>query len=178
MPYKTEMGQSICIVGSIGQLGNWKDFKAHLKWNEGHVWRLENVSIPAQQGVFQYKYVVLENGKPSRWEQGFNRIADLKLLSIQNNGTSQLQLFDQFDRYFVNFTMYYPLKSTEYMKINGDPPELGFWQKGLGPIEMKEATDEIVWLTGEKVRPWEFYVKFKQGECPSKIIYKYLIRDD
>ena len=57
--------------------------------------------------------------------------------------------------------MYYPLKSTEYMKINGDPPELGFWQKGLGPVEMKEAAEEIVWLTGEKVRPWEFYVKFK-----------------
>jgi hypothetical protein len=32
--------------------------------------------------------------------------------------------------------MYYPLKEGEYMKINGDPPELGFWQKGLGPINM------------------------------------------
>jgi hypothetical protein len=74
--------------------------------------------------------------------------------------------------------MYYPLKSSEYMKINGDPPELGFWQKGLGPVNMTPAVNEIVWLTGEKVKPWEFNVKFKQGECPSRICYKFLIRDD
>ena len=35
----------------------------------------------------------------------------------------------------------------------------------------------MVWLTGEKVRPWEFPVTFKQGVCPQKIIYKYSIRN-
>lgn len=120
----------------------------------------------------------MNNGKPDRWEQGFNRIADLRLLSAENQGSSRLCLNDQFDRYTVNFSMYYPLKDTEYMKINGDPLELGFWQKGLGPINMQVAQKEIVWLTGENVRPWEMHVKFKQGECPPKITYKYLIRDD
>ena len=43
---------------------------------------------------------------------------------------------------------------------------------------MTPARDEIVWLTGEKVRPWEMLVKFKHGECPPKICYKLLIRDD
>ena len=43
---------------------------------------------------------------------------------------------------------------------------------------MTPAKKEVVWLTGEKVMPWEFYVKFKHGECPTKIIYKYLIRND
>jgi len=46
------------------------------------------------------------------------------------------------------------------MRINGDPEELGFWNKGLGPLKMKESKDEIVWLTGQKVRPWEFFVYF------------------
>lgn len=52
IPYKTELGQSLCVVGSIGQLGNWKDFKAHLKWTEGHVWVLPNVSISSSNCVF------------------------------------------------------------------------------------------------------------------------------
>ena len=34
------------------------------------------------------------------------------------------------------------------MRINGDPEELGLWNKGLGPLKMNEAKDEIVWLTG------------------------------
>ena len=74
-----------------------------------------------------YKYVVIQDGQPFRWEEGFNRIADLKLLSSQYNGLTTLQLNDEFNRFSVNFTMYYPLKNDQYMKINGDTPELGFW---------------------------------------------------
>ena len=34
--------------------------------------------------------------------------------------------------------MYYPLKNEiqDYMRINGDPEELGSWNKGLGPLRM------------------------------------------
>jgi len=32
--------------------------------------------------------------------------------------------------------MYYPLEANEYMLINGDPEELGLWNKGLGPVKM------------------------------------------
>ena len=74
--------------------------------------------------------------------------------------------------------MYYPLKENEYMKINGDTEELGFWQQGAGPVNMQVAPKEVVWLTGEKVRPWELPVRYKQGECPPRIAYKYLIRND
>ena len=63
------------------------------------------------------------------------------------------------------------------MRINGDPPELGFWNKGAGPLKMSLGP-EIVWLTGMKVRPWLFSVTFKHGECPPKIIYKYSVRND
>jgi len=76
--------------------------------------------------------------------------------------------------------MYYPLKNElqEYMRINGDTEELGSWNKGIGPLKMKIAKKEVAWLTGEKVRPFEFSCMFKQGVCPSKIIYKYSIRND
>ena len=38
--YKTEMGQSVAIVGNIDPLGNWKQFKGLMKWTEGHIWVL------------------------------------------------------------------------------------------------------------------------------------------
>ena len=39
--YKTTFGESICVVGSIPELGNWKEFKCHMKWTEGHIWVTE-----------------------------------------------------------------------------------------------------------------------------------------
>lgn len=59
MPYKTDEGQALCLVGSIWQLGNWEKFETQMTWQEGDVWTLENVNIPAADGVFQYKYLVL-----------------------------------------------------------------------------------------------------------------------
>ena len=106
-----------------------------MKWTEGHVWVIENLQI--SNPYFQYKYVVLNNGKPERWEQGLNRICDLKLLSSQSGGSMSVSLFDQFDRYNVNFSMHYPVNDSEFMRINGDPEELGFWNKGKGPLPMK-----------------------------------------
>lgn len=115
---------------------------------------LEN--IPVNVNYFQYKYVVMNNGQPDRWEHGFNRICDLLLLQAQTNGNNSFSLYDQFDRYTVNFSMHYPMEDCEYMRINGDPEELGFWNKGKGPLKMNRAKQDVVWLTGEKVRPWEF----------------------
>ena len=92
-----------------------------------------------------------------RWEDGINRICDLELLSAYQDDTQdnqQLCLRDQFDRYTVNFTLYYPLKPNEYMRINGDPVELGSWNKLTGPIIMGQSTQAVKWLTGEMVNPW------------------------
>ena len=35
--------------------------------------------------VFQYKYVLMKDGKLERWERGANRIADLRLLAERGN---------------------------------------------------------------------------------------------
>jgi hypothetical protein len=66
------------VVGNTPELGNWKQFKGNMKWTEGHVWVLEN--IPINVPYFQYKYVLMSNGQPDRWEQSYNRIADMILL--------------------------------------------------------------------------------------------------
>lgn len=44
------------------------------------------------------------------------------------------------------------------MRINGDVPEMGMWNKGDGPVTMTQG-EEITWLTGMRVRPWEFKLR-------------------
>jgi hypothetical protein len=44
------------------------------------------------------------------------------------------------------------------MRINGDVFELGNWNKLTGPKNMVEG-EEITWLTGAKVRPWEYLIR-------------------
>jgi hypothetical protein len=61
------------------------------------------------------------------------------------------------------------------MRINGDIPELGFWNKGTGPIKMEKSSREITWLTGEKVRPWVLELRLSHKRTPYKIVYKYSI---
>jgi hypothetical protein len=63
------------------------------------------------------------------------------------------------------------------MKINGEGAQLGRWNVD-GPQTMKEAKDEVVWLTGMKVRPWEWHVTFDQTVCPKYICYKYSVRNE
>ena len=123
-----------------------------MTWTDGHLWVLKDLEVEADS-FFEYKYVVLGGNQPIRWEQGLNRILDVKLLAHeQQQKDAKLCLRDHFDRYTVNFTMYYPLKDDEYMRINGDPPQLGSWNNPeLGPVRMKEAKQEVVWLTGQKV---------------------------
>ena len=65
----------------------------------------------------------------------------------------------------------------EVMRINGDTHRLGEWNKGVGPIPMKKG-EERVWLTGEKVRPWEISVRFSQLDLPQRICYKYSLYNE
>lgn len=85
--YQTKFGQSIGILGSIPQFGSWnKDHIFRMTWTEGHEWVAENVKISVEYGDkphFMYKYVVIDNGNLTRYEEGIDRIADLKLLAKQ-----------------------------------------------------------------------------------------------
>jgi hypothetical protein len=50
-----------------------------MKWTEGHFWVAENLHIQGKS-FFLYKYVIIENSMVKLWENGANRIADLKVL--------------------------------------------------------------------------------------------------
>lgn len=126
--YKTAIGESLCVVGNIPEL---YQYKAHMTWTDGHVWVLEDV--PVYVPFFQYKYVVLDKGNPVRKEVGFDRICDLQLLQAQNKDLSSLVMHDHFDRFTVNFSMHYPIEEGEIMRINGDTAELGHWNEAGGP---------------------------------------------
>ena len=36
--YETKLGESICVIGSLEELGQWNEYKCHLRWTEGHLW--------------------------------------------------------------------------------------------------------------------------------------------
>lgn len=51
--------------------------------------------------------------------------------------TKSDHLVDKWNHYTIRFSIYYPLKTNEKMRINGDTPELGNWnEKGKGPVDM------------------------------------------
>ena len=74
--YTTAFGENICVVGSIPELGNWKQVKCQLRWTEGHIWETEQ-PIYTSQPYFTYKYVLMQGEELVKWEDGLDRIADL-----------------------------------------------------------------------------------------------------
>lgn len=78
--YETQYGQHLCVVGSIAQLGKWKEYTYDLVWTAGHVW-VSKTPILVSTPLFQYKYVLMKDGQVERWERGVNRVADLRLLA-------------------------------------------------------------------------------------------------
>lgn len=88
--YETHFGQYLCVVGSIKQLGMWKEYVYDLAWTPGHVW-VSKEPIVSQDDQFQYKYVLMKDGKVEKWERGVNRIADFKVLARARSNLHQLQ---------------------------------------------------------------------------------------
>lgn len=77
--YETRVGQTLAVVGSLKELGQWKDYNCHLIWTDGHIWR-SGRPIIVRESYFEYKYVLLDNDEVVGWEEGVNRIADLDAL--------------------------------------------------------------------------------------------------
>lgn len=60
-----------------------------------------------------------------------------KSVSLSKFGIFNLSLDDEWERFTVTFSIFYPTKEDEFMRINGDIEKLGIWNKGEGPIAMK-----------------------------------------
>jgi len=37
--HEVKFGESIAVVGSIDDLGNWKEYKHHLIWSPDNIWK-------------------------------------------------------------------------------------------------------------------------------------------
>jgi len=70
------------MVGSLPCLGSWNPDKAGLSmtWSNGHCWWVEvplDTNITKLQDIkFEFKFVVLENGRTKKWETGNNHVFD------------------------------------------------------------------------------------------------------
>ena len=58
--YETVVGESIAVVGNLEELGVWVEYKCHLEWTEGHIWRSVE-PILVRESYFEYKYVLLQD---------------------------------------------------------------------------------------------------------------------
>lgn len=65
--YQTNLGESLCVVGDIAELGNWKNFNCRMSWTEGHIWVIKDLPV-SSKAYFNYKYVLMKDDKASTWE--------------------------------------------------------------------------------------------------------------
>lgn len=80
--YSTNPGQELYVMGSINELGNWRDFACKMTEIEDDLWITDNLRISSAT-YFQYKYVVRRCGTHDAiWEKGMDRIADLAILPL------------------------------------------------------------------------------------------------
>ena len=79
--YETRVGEDLFVVGSIKELGNWKELeKVPLTWTEGHIWVTKKPILVQDQSHFNYKYIIKTEDGTYIWENGANRVADLHIV--------------------------------------------------------------------------------------------------
>ena len=165
IPYETNQGENIYILGSDPIFGNWKDKKYKLHWTENHIWKNE-ITIPKTTKYIKYKFVCIDKDNNKRWEEGPNRILSTQYLKGLKFKNGKYILDCMWNHFKINFNIYYPLKDkNEYMQIVGDPIGLGNWlREGEKPIKMEVSeVKEIVAKDGNvmKDRFWNITVPMR-----------------
>ncbi|KAK3139710.1 hypothetical protein QOZ80_5AG0388410 [Eleusine coracana subsp. coracana] len=79
LDHQVKFGEHVGIIGSIKELGSWKN-QVEMEWTpNGWVCQLE---IPGEQ-VLEFKFVIfLKGGKEKIWEDGDNRVVDVPKVGI------------------------------------------------------------------------------------------------
>ena len=112
--YNTSMGKEIGIIGSLNELGKWNQEKTlKLKWNKNFYWNKEISYINGTD--FEFKFVLISNGKIIKWEEGKNRVFkfDNVILNLRK-GNKQNGLITVWN--LNNMTLEYDIR-TNYLKI-------------------------------------------------------------
>jgi len=134
--YETAIGQDIYIVGSVPELGSWKDLKFKLKWTTGDIWE-NTLALKSDIKSFYYKFVCYDTTDGARrWEQGANRY--FNKLYLQDKLSNTTICFCKWEIFEITFSIFYPLeKEHEYLQIIGNHPTIGNWFKNKGsPLKM------------------------------------------
>ena len=120
VPFETKLGESIAVVGSIKELGRWKDVKVNLTWTEGHVWKLLKPLEMSEQ-IFMYKYALIQDGKIKKLESGIDRLVDCCLKwevtslsgnsnvsheQLENEKRGITQMIDTWEQMTIKFSIY------------------------------------------------------------------------
>lgn len=73
--HDTEIGETLGIIGSLNELGLWKESKAlKMVWNKGNIWTISLNLYNYNNAInFEYKFIILANEKIKYWEDGNNR---------------------------------------------------------------------------------------------------------
>ena len=174
----------MCILGSIPELGDWKEFKYHLV-RKGDVWESQQ-PLYTHNFFFRYKYAIMEeNGtKQVDWEKGVDRLADLELMPDMQNGNSSaimsgnapltgkdlvmmnkhsgsvgikvVHYDDTWEQYKMCFTIWHPTED-----LNGN------WMlenNKTRDVEVSRVCKEIDWMDikyGKDVAPVQFIITVK-----------------
>jgi hypothetical protein len=71
LPYRTQFGQSLSIVGSTDDFGAWDPLcRVPMEWSDGDVWKAQ---VTADRCEVEYKYVIVDQtGHITEWKPGGN----------------------------------------------------------------------------------------------------------
>ena len=142
--YQTSPGQNIYILGSINELGNWKENKFKLKWHPGHIWK-GTLVLDESINSITYKFVCVSNDLSyKRWEKGPDRIFHRELHSHKNQKKIKMECI--WEHFQITFHIFYPLKNdSEYFQIIGGPKALGEWYRnGNAPVKMNLSEPKTI----------------------------------
>ena len=93
MKYQTQMGQELGILGNLNELGNWnQDNALRMQWTDGNIWKKE---IEGENDNIEYKFIFIVNNRVQRWEDGGNRILNLKEIKEKIKNEKKFELNQQ-----------------------------------------------------------------------------------
>ena len=158
--HETVVGENLCVLGSIPELGSWKEFKCHMVWTAGHVWKTVKPIITSEP-AFRYKYALLdgeneESQSLNKWERGIDRWCQCGLLPADTGSTSALKkihLDDEWEKFTVKFTVFHPIDTpNDRLQVQADDPV-----DGPQTVDLVKSDQPVQWMDhkyGQLVRPW------------------------
>lgn len=201
MQHKCEGNQSIALLGSLPELGNWKQATCKLKWQPGDFWVTEK-PIETTKYYFTYKYVLWDKNsdKLISWERGIDRIADLEVIphvvnsklgfafnQVPGKDLKHLELDDIFEAFTCVFSVNFPESEdlSDVMTLNG---KAGV----INSVTMYKDTEKTHWMPikyGKPMAPWKITVvmpniesgengQWKPATSTNLITYQYDMKND